>query len=136
MSEKIGHDLRQHIEYLDIATPITHWRYTGNRNGSLMGARPGKANMQAGIAHITTPVKNLWLGGHWAELGGGVPIAVKAGMNASLLILKQEKPEVFKVLSAYIDQNIGLEALSDSGLLTPYSNSWVRSSTPSEKKKA
>lgn len=136
VSDKIGHDLRQHIEYLDIATPITHWRYTGNRNGSLMGARPGKANMQAGIAHIKTPVKNLWLGGHWAELGGGVPIAVKAGMNASLLILKKEKPEAFKLLAAYIDQNIDLKSLVDSGFLTPYSNSWERSSTPSEKKKA
>lgn len=133
VSEKIGHDLKSHIEYLDIATPITHWRYTGNRSGSLMGARPGKDNMQAGIAHITTPVKNLWLGGHWAELGGGVPIAVKAGMNASLLILKKEKPKTFKLLAGYIDQKYNLSETVGSDLLKPYDNSWKRGITPAEK---
>ena len=47
VEKKLGKDVKSHIEYCDIATPTTHWRYTRNRQGSLMGARPGKANMQA-----------------------------------------------------------------------------------------
>jgi phytoene dehydrogenase-like protein len=133
VSEKLGHDLKPLIEYLDIATPITHWRYTGNRNGSLMGARPGKANMQAGIAHIKTPIDNLWLGGHWAELGGGVPVAVKAGMNAAILILKQEKPEAFQLVADYIDHKAALSSVKNSNLIRPYSSGWTREPTPSEK---
>lgn len=134
VEKKIGHDIRSHIEYCDIATPITHWRYTGNRNGSLMGARPGKANMQAGIAGHRTPVKNLWLGGHWAELGGGVPIAVKSGMNAALLVMKELKPKAFKVLAKYVDLNISKEEADNSGIFVAYDNSWVQELTPAHKK--
>ena len=67
-----------------------------------MGAKPGKKNMQNKIAHYQTPVNNLLLGGHWAELGGGVPIAVKAGANAALLIFKKEKPEAFQLMAGYM----------------------------------
>lgn len=135
VSKKIGHDVHAHIEYCDIATPITHWRYTGNRAGSLMGARPGKANMQAGIAGHKTPVKNLWLGGHWAELGGGVPIAVKSGMNAALLVIKQLKPHVFKVLAQYVDVKISKKEADQTGVFTPYNESWVQAATPADKKR-
>jgi phytoene dehydrogenase-like protein len=134
VENKIGHDIRKHIEYCDIATPITHWRYTGNRAGSLMGARPGKANMQAGIAGHRTAVKNLWLGGHWAELGGGVPIAVKSGMNASLLVVKELRPQAYKVLAKYVDTDITKEEADKSGVFTEYDNSWVQELTPAYKK--
>ncbi len=125
--------LRQHILFYDVATPVTHWRYTGNKNGTMMGAKPGKANMQGKVAHYQTPVKNLLLGGHWAELGGGVPIAVKAGANATLLILKKERPEAFKVLAAYMDDNLSAEELLSSGIFKDYDNSWQQALTPAQK---
>lgn len=134
VAKKLGKDIRSHIEYCDIATPITHWRYTGNREGSLMGARPGKANMQAGIAGHRTPVKNLWLGGHWAELGGGVPIAVKSGMNAALLVLQQMNSKAFRVLANYVDMKINKEEAEKSGVLKPYDESWIQEKTPADKK--
>jgi len=134
VEKKLGKDIRSHIEYCDIATPITHWRYTGNREGSLMGARPGKANMQAKIAGHTTPVKNLWLSGHWADLGGGVPIAVKTGMNAALLVLKDMKTDAFRLLAKYVDVKITKEEADNSGIFVPYDNSWVQELTPAHKK--
>ena len=134
VEKKLGKEIRSHIEYCDIATPITHWRYTGNREGSLMGARPGKANMQAKIAGHKTAVKNLWLGGHWAELGGGVPIAVKSGMNASLLVIKEMKPKVYKVLAKYVDLKITKDEADKSGVFVDYDESWVQELTPAHKK--
>lgn len=134
VEKKLGHDIKSHIEYCDIATPITHWRYTGNRNGSLMGARPGKANMQAGIAGHKTPVKNLWLGGHWAELGGGVPIAVKSGMNVALLVLKELNKKAFKAIARYIDLKASKREAEKAGDLLEYDNSWTQDLTPAEKK--
>ncbi len=134
VNQRLKIDLNAHIVYCDIATPITHWRYTGNRNGSLMGAKPGKANMQAKIAHQETPVKNLWLSGHWAELGGGVPIAVKTAMNASLLVLQKLKPESFKPLAAYVDGSISKQEAEQSDSFIPYNNSWKRELTPAEKR--
>ena len=134
VEKKLGKNVRSHIEYCDIATPITHWRYTGNREGSLMGARPGKANMQAKIAGHRTPVKNLWLSGHWADLGGGVPIAVKTAMNSSLLVLRELNPQAFKVMAKYFDSKITKEEADQSGVLREYDNSWIQELTPAHKK--
>jgi prolycopene isomerase len=91
-------DLRKHILFMEIATPITYHRYTRNFQGTMMGARPGKKNMQSKIAHYQTPVSNLIIGSQWAELGGGVPIAVKSGFNASLMVLKKSDPTKFRTL--------------------------------------
>jgi prolycopene isomerase len=95
--------LRDHIEIMDIATPLTYLRYTGNRGGAIMGFRPSFRNVRNGVAHYTTPIRNLFVGGQWAELGGGMPIAVKAGANAAMLILKQEKPEEFRGICRTFD---------------------------------
>lgn len=134
VARKLDIPLKEHIEFCDIATPITHWRYTGNRNGSLMGAKPGKANMRAKVAHHTTPIKDLWLGGHWADLGGGVPIAVKAGMNAALLVLKDTDPRAFKAMARYMDGKLNKENADKQGDLKDYTIRWVQTPTPAEKK--
>lgn len=133
VEQAIAPNLRKHILFYDVATPVTHWRYTGNRNGTMMGAKPGRANMQNKIAHYRTPVKNLLLGGHWAELGGGVPIAVKAGANATLLILQKEKPKAFRQLAKYMDGKADATEILASGVFLPYDNSWVQKPTPAQK---
>ena len=99
-----------------------------------MGARPGRENMKNKIAHYRTPVKNLILGGHWAELGGGVPIAAKAGANASLLVLQKENPVAFKTLAAYMNNSITVEVLNSNNCFRPYDNSWVTPETPGQRK--
>lgn len=136
VEESLGISIAPHIEYLDIASPITHYRYTGNRDGSMMGARPGKTNYQAKIAHYKTPIKNVYLSGHWANLGGGVPIAVSTAANSSLLILKQEKPLIFKKLGNYFDGKISAMELYQTKGLIPYPEDWVQDLTPTQKKQA
>ena len=133
VEKEVAPGLRSHILFYDVATPVTHWRYTGNKNGTMMGAKPGKENMQNKIAHYQTPVKNLLLGGHWAELGGGVPIAVKAGANAALLVLKKENKSAFKMLAQYMDDKISLEDLLADPSFKPYDNSWVQPLTPAQR---
>ncbi len=97
-----------------------------------MGASPGRKNMKNKISHYRTPVKNLIIGGHWAELGGGVPIAAKAGANASLLVLKKENHRAYRLLSGYMDDAVSLETLNGSASFYPYNNSWVQPKTPAE----
>jgi phytoene dehydrogenase-like protein len=132
VEEKLAPGLRAHILFYEVATPVTHWRYTGNKNGTMMGARPGRKNMKNKISHYRTPVKNLILGGHWAELGGGVPIAAKAGANASLLILQKENRRAFHLLSGYMNNRVSLESLVGNNCFSPYNNSWIRPNTPAE----
>lgn len=133
VAEHIAPNLREHILFYDVATPVTHWRYTGNKGGTMMGARPGKSNMQSKVAHYQTPVKNLLLGGHWAELGGGVPIATKAGANAALMVLKYEGNDAYKPLAAYMDEKIDLAEAKNDPAFRKYDNSWQRNPTPAEK---
>jgi prolycopene isomerase len=96
--------LRSHLELTSVATPVTHRRYTGNRDGSIMGATASARNVRSKIAGYRTPVGNLFLAGHWAEYGGGVPIAVKAAANAALLVLRETRPEAFRELCATLDR--------------------------------
>lgn len=103
VEKSLNINIKKHIEVLEIATPITYWRYTGNRDGSIMGASPTDKNIKNKLAHYKTPVKNLFLGGHWAEYGGGMPMAVKAASNASLMILEEIKKDEFKKLRDVID---------------------------------
>ncbi len=96
----IAPDLRAHIEFMEIATPVTYWRYTGNTKGSVSGVKPTGKNIRAGVAHQRTAVKRLLLGGHCAEYGGGVPMAVKAAANASLIVLQDLAPAEYRRLKA------------------------------------
>lgn len=132
VAEKINPQLANFIEFYEVATPITHERYSGNKNGTMMGARPGKHNYQSGIAHYQTPIKNLILGGHWAELGGGVPIATKAGFNSSLLVLKQTNKAAYDMYIRYVNGTINAEEIRKSSIFMPYANDWERKLTPSE----
>lgn len=136
IEKKLQVDIRKHIVYLDIATPVTHFRYTGNRGGTMMGARPGKANMKAGVAHYKTPLENLFLSGHWAELGGGIPVAVRAALNSSLLVFKQDNKPAFRLLARYLDGKISAKDVEDSKLTVPYLNDWTLKPTPAQKRSA
>ena len=134
VEEKIAPGLRKHILFYEVATPVTHWRYTGNTGGSMMGTKPNRPNMMNKVATYRTPVKNLLVGGHWAELGGGVPIAVKAGANSAMLILKEENLPAYKAIVTYIDGNTDLTVLQQSDAFKQYSNNWVQKPTPAQKK--
>ncbi|NTV13532.1 MAG: NAD(P)/FAD-dependent oxidoreductase [Desulfobulbaceae bacterium] len=95
--------LRQHIEVMEIATPVTYLRYTGNAMGSISGVKPTVRNVRAGVAHYQTPVRRLLLGGHCGEYGGGVPMAVRAAANASLIVLKEMRPQAYEHLKSVIN---------------------------------
>ena len=132
VEDRLAPGLRKHILFYDVATPVTHQRYTGNKGGTMMGARPGKENVQAKIAHYKTPIKNLILSGHWAELGGGVPIAVKSGINAALIVMQEKAPKAFEVYRAYFNNKISAAEVRKSAVLKPYDDSWKRKLTPAE----
>ncbi|MGE9314158.1 phytoene desaturase family protein [Niabella sp. CJ426] len=136
LSKIIAPDLPSHILFYDVATPVTHWRYTGNKQGTMMGAKPGKENMKNKVARYRTPISNLLIGGQWAELGGGVPIAVKAGTNAALLVLQKENKKAFRLLADYMDAKITAEVFESSGVFHAYDNSWKPKPTPAERKKS
>jgi hypothetical protein len=69
----LGVDLRSRVEVCEVATPVTYARLTGNRDGAIMGFKPTPRNLRTGVARRNTPVRNVLIGGQWAEVGGGLP---------------------------------------------------------------
>jgi prolycopene isomerase len=103
VARAVSPNLREHIELMEVATPVTHLRYTGNHGGTIMAQKPSRPNMRNKLASYATPVDRLLLGGHWAEYGGGVPVAVRAGLNSALLVLQRERRDAFRSVCAVLD---------------------------------
>jgi len=77
-------DIIQHIIYLDIATPITMYRYTHNYLGAAVGwSYTDLKQWKQKIPFI----KGLYHAGHWVG-PSGVPSVIYSGKNAAELILK------------------------------------------------
>lgn len=70
----------------DSATPYTLQRYTGNYKGSAFGWRqlPGIRNMER------HGIENLYIAGHWDNMGGGVLASAYSGARAAGRILAKE----------------------------------------------
>lgn len=107
VEEEFAPGLRAHIELMEAATPVTYWRYTGNAEGTIMGTRPTGRNIRALVSRCRTPVRNLYLAGHWADYGGGVPVAIQTGANASLMILNERRMPAGQVLKDVLDGKTG-----------------------------
>ncbi|MGA2585760.1 MAG: FAD-dependent oxidoreductase [Candidatus Aminicenantales bacterium] len=79
--------LRNQIEFMDAATPLTYERYTGNADGatSAWSWNPQKKFYEGGMMKITvkTAVKNLLIGSCWVGQIGGIPNALAAAYICS-----------------------------------------------------
>jgi phytoene dehydrogenase-like protein len=75
-------DLESHVEVLEVATPITLERYTGNRGGSFVGWKWSAEQAADGHFPQESPIGNLFLCGHWVSPGGGVNFVMSSGVNA------------------------------------------------------
>ena len=103
IEQALNIDLQSHILFCDVATPFTFQRYSGNKDGTIMAQKPEPANYRLRVTSTKSPIKNLFISGHWADYGGGVPIAVKSGANCVLPILKRENKAAYKKLCQTLD---------------------------------
>ncbi len=113
VKNELSPQLREHIIFYDAATPFTYQRYSYNYRGTMMGQRPGKVNIQNKVASHFTEVQNLLIGGQWAELGGGIPIAARSAINTALIILRKEDKRRYRLLTKYVDGKINVNKLNE-----------------------
>jgi len=92
--EKIIPGFEKDVEMVDVATPLTTERYTGNWQGSFEGWRITTKNMNksisGGLAHTLPGLKNFYMVGQWVEPGGGLPTAGMSGRNMIKRICKED----------------------------------------------
>lgn len=87
--ERFYPGLQGDIEVIDVATPLSYERYTGNWLGSTCGWLLTKQTMPLNITGIskTLPgLKDFYMIGQWVEPGGSLPTAASSGRNAIRMI--------------------------------------------------
>ncbi len=78
------------FEVMDISTPATYYRYTGNWKGSTQGWLAGKNLLAPSPVKLKVEgVDNMYLCSHWNQPGGGLPIAIKMGRDLAMLLCKE-----------------------------------------------
>lgn len=87
MSNKVIPGLTDHIMVREASTPLTFERETLNRHGATMGWYLSAKEL-AKIRSQKTPIRNLYLAGHWTYPGGGIPMVIMSGINAAELVLR------------------------------------------------
>jgi phytoene dehydrogenase-like protein len=92
--EKFYPGIKANIEFVDVATPLSYERYTGNWQGSNCGWFLTKQTlplMLRGIPKTLPGLKNFYMIGQWVEPGGSVPIVAMSGRNIVQQICQEDK---------------------------------------------
>ncbi|MBN1580321.1 MAG: NAD(P)/FAD-dependent oxidoreductase [Anaerolineae bacterium] len=84
----------EQVEAVDVATPLTYERYTGNWQGSMEGWLPttqAGGIMGKGMDKTLPGLGNFYMIGQWVEPGGGLPPAATSARGVIEMICKQDK---------------------------------------------
>jgi phytoene dehydrogenase-like protein len=82
------------VEMINVATPMTFERYTGNWKGSFEGwlITPENSNTIMKPMSQTLPgLRNFYMCGQWVEPGGGLPTGIMSGRRLIKTICKKDK---------------------------------------------
>ena len=87
--------LMSQVEVVDVATPLTTERYTGNWQGSIEGWMINRKTLGmlfgSGMKKTLPGLDNFYMAGQWVEPGGGVPTAAMSGRKVIQSLCKQDK---------------------------------------------
>ena len=81
------------IEVVDVATPMTYVRYTGNWKGTFMTwiISPDKVKQFRTIKKTVPGLDNFWLSGMWVQPPGGVPTGAMTSRQVIQLMCKKDR---------------------------------------------
>lgn len=86
-AETVLPGLRDHITFMEGASPRTMERFTLNHLGAIYGWEQSPAHAGANRLSRVTPIQGLYLSSHWTQPGGGAVTACGSGAQTAQLIL-------------------------------------------------
>jgi phytoene dehydrogenase-like protein len=89
--EKRYPGIRGQVEVVDVATPVTYERYTGNWQGSYMGWATTTETMDKSMSRTLPGLGSFYMAGQWVFPGGGVPTALMSGRHVMQVICKKDR---------------------------------------------
>jgi phytoene dehydrogenase-like protein len=78
------------IEAVDVATPLTTERYTGNYKGSIQGWGISQETTTKGMKRTLPGLENFYMAGQWAMVGGGLPGVAPSARDAIHVICHRD----------------------------------------------
>ena len=88
---KLYPDFKSHVREVDVATPVTFRRYTGNYRGSYEGWLLTKKSMTVQLPKSLKGLSDFYMAGHWTSSGGGLPAAASTARQAVKLLCRHNK---------------------------------------------
>jgi glycine betaine catabolism B len=92
LAEIVAPGIRNHIEVLDIATPLTNARYSDNPGGSYAGFAENRQCSPLGRMPGRGPLSGLYFANAWVNLGGGFMPSILSGFLAGQDLLEDARP--------------------------------------------
>jgi phytoene dehydrogenase-like protein len=91
--EKRFPGIKEQTEVIDVATPVTIERYTGNWQGFQVWLPTEKAEvvMRKGLSRTLPGLENFYMVGQWAEAMVGISTAAESGCNLIKTLCKRDK---------------------------------------------
>jgi phytoene dehydrogenase-like protein len=83
--------LAEQVEMIDVATPVTFERYTGNWQGSYEGWLITPKTMMLTMKKTLPGLENFYMAGQWISPGGGLPSGPITGRAVTQLICHADK---------------------------------------------
>lgn len=83
--------IKEQIEEIDIATPVTWERYTGNWQGSYQGWLPTIELFGKYLPKELPGLENFYMTGQWTFPGGGVPMCMSQARRLLKYICQKDK---------------------------------------------
>ena len=95
--EKFVPGVRDEIEEMEIATPITNMRYADTMAGSIYGSQQPPADATILRLPYKGPIDGLFFCGAWTPPGGGFEPAMMSGQMSSMFLLRDMKKRNAKI---------------------------------------
>jgi phytoene dehydrogenase-like protein len=83
--------LAAQVEMVDVSTPTTFERYTGNWRGSFEGWMPTPSTLSMQMPKTLPGLDSFYLAGQWVAPGGGLPAGVMTGRQVVQLLCHRDR---------------------------------------------
>jgi phytoene dehydrogenase-like protein len=89
--EQVWPGISQQVEMIDVATPLTFERITGNWKGSITGWKLTPEQAVTNIPATLPGLEDFWMVGHWLFPGGGLPAGISTAREVIWKQCKKDK---------------------------------------------
>ncbi len=131
LAEMVAPELGDHIEEMEIATPLTNARYTSNPMGSIIGWNETFKGTGMDRLPARGPLDGLYFANAWVNIGGGFEPSIVSGYMTSRQVLEDMESggrdvKATEKLKATVEQQAGQAPEARVSVIEPMKEALAR----------